>query len=689
MFNKDESDFIESDIFEFEAETTKIMNLIINSFYSNREIFLRELTSNCSDSLDKLRHSKIKNNISLEKEDLRIQINPDKKNNTLIISDNGIGMSKSELIKNIGIIANSDTQKYIKNFKHKKRGQVENLIGEFGVGFYSAFLVADKVEIITRSYFDDEFVWSWESDSLGSYKITKILNSDLKNGCIVKLFLKKDCLHFLDEFRLRDIIKKHSQFINYTIEILVSKKITSKTQEKKNFFDNKSENLAEFVSYWEKINIDKPIWNRNPKTVTEIEYNSFYKNISKDTEDCLSFKHFIIEGSIEFRCIIFIPSKSQGDIFSTNNNKINFNLYSNRIFIMNDCKTLIPEWLSFIRGIIDSSSLPLNISREMLQENKIIPIMNKKIISKTIELITELYQDNSLKQKFYLSFSKNIKFAVYQSEDYQQKFSQFLQFYTTKSKYEFKTFDQYIDNLKENQKYIFYITGESFQCVEESIFLEIFNSNDIEVIYMFDTIDEYMLQSFTKYKDFQLISVYHEKIIDYLPISKSEHPLEHHQLLLTKFRKTLSQKVEDVIISNRLVFSPSCMVSSKDGWTPNMERIMKAQALGGDGYKSFIGNQKIMELNINHPIIQKISKSLSHKEESSEIEKNINLLYNISCLSSGFTVDSLPLLCQYLYHTLDSETKPGHQTEILKDKLNNMLGEPKLSKQRYYPEYLS
>ena len=467
---------------------------------------------------------------------------------------------------------------------------------------------------------------------------------------------------------------------------MVSKKITSKTQEKQNFFQNESKNLTEFVSYWEKINIDKPIWNRHPKSVTEIEYNSFYKNISKDTEDCLSYKHFIIEGSIEFKCIIFIPSKSQVDIFSTNQKKINFNLYSNRIFIMSDCNSLIPEWLSFIRGVIDSSSLPLNISREMLQENEIIPIMNKKIISKTIELITELYQDYSLKQKFYSSFSKHIKFAVYQSEDYQQKFSQFLQFYTTKSKDELKTFDQYINNLKENQKYIFYITGESFQCVEESIFLEIFISNDIEVIYMFDTIDEYMLQSFTKYKDFQLISVYHEKIIDYLPISRLEHPIEHHRLLLSKFRSILSEKVEDVIISNRLVSSPSCMVSSKDGWTPNMERIMKAQALGGDSYKNFIGNQKIMELNINHPIIRKISKSLTHKEESSETEKNIHLLYNISCLSSGFTVDSLPLLCRYLYHTLDLETESEDKTDIFENKISSILGETKLLSQKYYPE---
>lgn len=686
MFKNDESELIESDIYKFEAETTKVMDLIINSFYSNKDIFLRELTSNCSDSLDKLRHYKIKENISLEHEDLRIQINPDKKNGMLIISDNGIGMNKSELIENIGTIANSNTQKYIQSLNNKKKGHHQSLIGRFGVGFYSAFLVADKVEILTRSYFDNEFVWSWESDSIGNYKITKLLNSDIKNGCTIILYLKKNCLHFLDEFKLRDIIKKHSQFINYTIEILVSKKINVKKEEKQSFFENESKNSTDFILCWEKINIDKPIWDRNPQTITKMEYNSFYKNISKDTEDCLSYKHFIIEGSIEFKCIIFIPSTFQGDIFSTNQKKINFNLYSNRIFIMSDCNSLIPEWLSFIKGVIDSNSLPLNISREMLQENEIIPIMNKKIISKTIELITELYQDNSLRQKFYSSFSKHIKFAVYHSEDYRQKFSQFLQFYTTKSKDKLKTFDQYINNLKEDQKYIFYITGESFQYVEESIFLEIFISNDIEVIYMFDTIDEYMLQGFNSYKDFQLISVYHEKIIDYLPISRLEYSGKDHHILLSNFMNVLGSKVENVTISQRLVSSPSCMVSSKDGWTPNMERIMKAQALGGEDYKNFIGNQKIMEININHPIIRKIWTSLVRGEQSSETEKNIHLLYNISCLSSGFTVDSLPLLCQYLYQTIDFESSSEDKTDIFKHRMNSILGETKLMNQKYYPE---
>lgn len=655
-----------SEIFPFESETSQLMKLIINSFYSNKDIFLRELISNCSDSLNKLRHSKMSEHNSTGDEPLKIRIKPDKNNGVLSITDNGVGMSKEELIQNIGTIANSGTIKYIQELNNNKNKDKNRLIGQFGVGFYSVFLVADRVQIITKSYKGNQYTWLWESDSIGHYKIIQLPNNDIKHGCTIKLYLKTENLEYLDQFKLRDIVKEHTQFVNYMVEILVKKNIGSGKSIKNggsNFFDSESSTNKEYIYSWEPVIMEQPIWEKNPNENSIFDYNHLYKSITNDSLEPLKYKHFIIEGTKNFKGVIFIPSKPKEDIFSPKKNKIKFKLYSKRVFVMDNCEGLIPNWLSFIRGVVDSYEIPLNVSREILQENDIISVINRRIISKTIEMIEEIYQDKDLKNSFYSSFSKNIKYAIYQSQDYKDKISQFLQFYTTNSNSELRTLDQYICNFKSRQKYIYYITGESLQSVKESVFLENFISHGIEVIFMTDTIDEYMLQNFSKYKEFELISVYHQNIKDFLPFTISIGNEQKYEQLLKLFKITLYPNVEDVIISNRLIQSPACIISTKNGWTPNMERIMKAQALGGEEYKNYIGNQKIIEINDKHLLIQKINRLLK-QGININYERIIYMIYNISCLLSGFTVSNLSELCTNLYDNLEREIVPHSYEEF-------------------------
>lgn len=646
MSTQNQPQVINSEVFNFGSETNQLMNLIINSFYSKKDIFLRELISNCSDSLDKLQgfRSQLK---SKQTQISKIRISANEHTKVLTVIDNGIGMTKQELIDNIGTIANSDTR--INSSRIKDKSQPDsNLIGRFGVGFYSVFLVADKVQIITRSHLDSHHCWSWVSDSIGDYTISQLENKAfIGHGCSVNLYLKEDSFKYLDVFVLRDIIKQYSQYINHIIEMKVPKRIISDL-ETVTLFNNDDCNSDnnKMIGTWEQISLQGPLWEKDPQLILISEYHHFYKNLTNDCENPLKYKHFQCEGTVDFKSIIFISQKPSIDIFSHDHKKINFHLYSNRVLIMPDCYEVIPRWLSFVNGIVDSGDVPLNISRESLVENKLIAIIKRKIISKSIDLITEIYEDLNLRELFYKNYAKNIKLAIYESEDYKDKMCSFLQFYTSTSGDKLKTFDEYLTNMSCNQKYIFYITGESLKLVEESIFLEVFQEHNIEVIYMIDTIDEYMLQNLKSYRNYDLISVYEQKISVYLPLKFGDQ--DKFNIFLSLCKEVLPDKIEKVIPSHRLVNSPSCLVSSKDGWTPNMERIMKAQALSGEGYKDYIGKRKIMEINLKHPLIEHLNDSLKKRQD---IKKEIELLYNISCLSSGFTIDNMSLICQHLYST--------------------------------------
>ena len=619
---------------EFKAEISQLMNLIINSFYSNKDIFIRELISNASDALDKKRHTHLTKNVVKDIKDYYIKITPYKNNNLFVIEDNGIGMNKDELTQNIGMIANSGTKKFMECMKKDKE---LNLIGQFGVGFYSAFLVADRVQVITKSE-DTEQIYMWDSTANGTYTISEVVNmSDVLelsedeegfiHGTKIILHLKENEKEYLDENKIKNIIKTHSQFISYDIKF-------------------KSLNEGDKVKTWGVLNKDKPVWCKSQTEVSEEEYKSLYKNISNDYQDCLCYKHFTAEGTLEFKGIVYFPSHPPYDMFNNEERK-SFKLYVKRVFIMDNCKELIPEWLSFAHGLVDTDDLPLNVSREILQQNKIIKVMRKKIVLKTIELLDDLAKDDEKYKAFYNNFSKNLKLAVYEeSDEIKEKMGKHLRFYSNKGE-NLKSLDDYISGMKEGQDKIYYITGESKDFVENSVFLEGLNKKGYEVLYLIDTIDEYMTQNFKKYGgyDFGCVSKEDFKIED---TEKDESEDE----LCKKIKGLLDDRIEKVVISDRFVNSPCCLVTGSYGWSANMERIMKAQALNNNNLQSHMTPKKILEINKDHTIIKALKKHINNNRER-EVRDMVLLMYDIACVSSGFTLTNTNEFTKKLYRILE------------------------------------
>jgi len=636
----------------------RVLSLIINTFYSNKEVFLRELISNASDALDKIRYLSITDPSALRTEEkFFIRIIADKTNNTLTLWDSGIGMTKNDMISNLGTIARSGTRQFMELLN---AGADISMIGQFGVGFYSAYLVANKVVVVSKNN-DDEDQYIWESMANSTFSVSKdVILEDGSNkigrGTKIILHLKDEALEYLEERKLKDLIKKHSEFISFPIELWVEKSTEKEVEEdeedeKKEDEEPKVEDentkkktkkIKEISHEFERVNNTKPIWLRKKEDITKDEYANFYKSISNDWEEHLDCIHFSMEGNLEIKGILFVPKRAPFDLFEAKKKKTNIKLYVRRVFIMDDCEELIPEYLGFMRGVIDSDDLPLNISRESLQQNKILKAIKKSVTKKCMELFSQIAENAEDFKKFYEQFSKNLKLGMHEDTTNRQKLADLLRYHSTKSGEEMVSFKEYIARMKEGQKFIYYITGESRQHVANSPFLEKLKNKDIEVLYMTDPIDEYAIQQLKEYEGKTLKCATKEglELDETEEEKKSQEELkQQYDGVCKKIKEILDAKVEKVVIGERLEDSPCVLVTSEYGWTANMERIMKAQALRDNSMTSYMVSKKTMEVNPKHGIVKELKNLVDKDSSNSTIKDIVWLLYDTALLSSGFSID--------------------------------------------------
>ncbi|KAL9298778.1 Heat shock protein 90-5 [Arabidopsis thaliana] len=643
--------------FEYQAEVSRLLDLIVHSLYSHKEVFLRELVSNASDALDKLRFLSVTEPSLLgDGGDLEIRIKPDPDNGTITITDTGIGMTKEELIDCLGTIAQSGTSKFLKALKENKDLGADNgLIGQFGVGFYSAFLVAEKVVVSTKSpKSDKQYVWESVADS-SSYLIREETDPDniLRRGTQITLYLREDDKYeFAESTRIKNLVKNYSQFVGFPIYTWQEKSRTIEVEEDEPVKEGeegepKKKKTTKTEKYWdwELANETKPLWMRNSKEVEKGEYNEFYKKAFNEFLDPLAHTHFTTEGEVEFRSILYIPGMGPLNNEDVTNPKTkNIRLYVKRVFISDDFDgELFPRYLSFVKGVVDSDDLPLNVSREILQESRIVRIMRKRLIRKTFDMIQEISESENKEdyKKFWENFGRFLKLGCIEDTGNHKRITPLLRFFSSKNEEELTSLDDYIENMGENQKAIYYLATDSLKSAKSAPFLEKLIQKDIEVLYLVEPIDEVAIQNLQTYKEKKFVDISKEDLeLGDEDEVKDREAKQEFNLLCDWIKQQLGDKVAKVQVSNRLSSSPCVLVSGKFGWSANMERLMKAQALGDTSSLEFMRGRRILEINPDHPIIKDLNAACKNAPESTEATRVVDLLYDTAIISSGFTPDS-------------------------------------------------
>lgn len=617
---------------KFKTEVQQLLHLIIHSLYSNKEIFVRELISNASDAIDKARFKEqTEPELFADDNDYHIRLAVDKEAKTFTIADNGIGMTFDEVNDNIGTIAQSGTAAFMEALEKSKNetGLSPELIGQFGVGFYSAFIVADKVRLDTRAPGEEKGT-RWESDGKGSYTLEEI--DKPSRGTEITLFLaesEEDGQDFTEEYTIQNIVKKHSDFVTYPVIMNVEK--SEPIPENEIIKDKEGKPIGDTyrkVRADETLNSMKAIWAKSKDEVTEDEHKEFYKHISHNWDDPMEIIHKKFEGVTEYDVLMYLPSKAPFDLFRPER-KHGMQLYCKRVFIMDDCKELLPEYLGFVQGVVDAPDLNLNVSREILQEDRLVRSIRKNLVKQVFSVLESMEADKYI--EFYEEFGQALKAGIPTDFENKERLAALLRYKTTKSGDDYVTLDQYIENMKEDQKEIYYLTGESLTSLANSPLLESLKAKDYEVLLMVDPIDEWVTQSLPEYKEKKLKSA--EK--GDLDVEKVDDEKKNEYSALLSFLKgKLESKVKDVVVSSRLTDSVSCLSGDDFGMSAYMEKIMKAS-----GQKT-PEQKRVMEVNVNHAVMGKIKELFEADTTNPVLTDYSDLLYDIAVISEGGKLDN-------------------------------------------------
>lgn len=615
---------------QFETEVQQLMNLIVNSLYSNQEIFLRELISNASDANDKLRFEAQTHTELLEGSgDLHIRIAPDSEKKCLVISDNGIGMTRDEVVENLGTIAKSGTAAFMKALEESRKADViaPELIGQFGVGFYSAFIVADKVTVETRKAGEGEAV-RWESDGKGSYTLETCAKKE--HGTTVTLHLKPEGLEedFTEEWVIRRVVKQHSDFVSYPILMNVEK--VEPLPDEAILKDADGKPIGETTTKVRKdetLNSMNAIWAKSKDEVTDEEYNEFYRHISHDWNPPLDKIHMKFEGTTEYHALLYVPSKAPMDMYYSEK-KTGIHLYCKRVFIMDDCTELMPEYLGFIKGVVDASDLNLNVSREILQQDRLVRNIRKNLVKKVLELFTKMEKETY--DRFFEEFGPAIKSGIPMDHENRDKISKLIRYKTTKSDGVYRSLEEYVANMKEGQEFIYYITGDNLVSLAGSPHLEALKAKDYEVLLMCDPVDEWVVQSLPEYGGKKLKSA---EMGDLDLTEVDDERKEAFKLFLAYLAKELDAEIKEVKLSGRLKESVSCLSGDAFGMSAYMEKIMKASG------QEMPKQKRVLELNGDHPLVIAV-KNLFEKDAGNPVlPDHAQLLYDLAVISEGGRVE--------------------------------------------------
>jgi len=616
---------------KFETEVQQLLDLVIHSLYSNKEIFLRELISNASDAIDKVRFESHSNMDLLEgNADWKIKLHADKEAGTITITDNGIGMNLDEVADNIGTIAKSGTRNFVESLKAQNLSDNPELIGQFGVGFYASFMVADKVVLTTRKAGETQFGCRWESTGDGSYTIEECEKET--RGTEIVLHMKDDMKEYLDEWRIRSIIKKYSDYVQYPVVMDVTRSEPVKDPDGK--IIEGGGNIDTTTE--ETLNSMKAIWTRSKSDITTEEYEEFYKHISHDYDKPLSTIHYSAEGASEFKAIVYIPSHKPMDLFMRDHKK-GVHLYVKRVYITDNCEALLPDYLRFIKGVVDSSDLPLNVSREILQEDVQIKRIQKSLVGKILATLAEM-KEKSFEDylKFYAEFGAVLKEGIHFDHANKEKIQDLLLFESSKSENgKFVSLKEYVARKPEGQQEIYYITGMSRAAVENSPYMEVFRKKDYEVLYMTDPVDEWVVQTVTEYDgkhlkaidrgDLELDSEEEKKASE----AKKEEAKKEFGGVISFIQEALKDHVKEVRLSSRLTESACCLVADEMGMNANMEKILKSMN------QEVPEAKRILELNPDHPILQVMTAMFEKDKENAKLGDYSELLFDQALLTEG------------------------------------------------------